>query len=288
MECPLNLDPELPTLGEPLRIVYQDEHLCVVYKPAGLMVHRGQGADRHEPFLLQLLRDQLGSWVTPVHRLDRPTSGLVVFALHHQAAADLSEQWREGRVSKTYEAIVRGWFPGKMAAHSLGLEYPWAYPWTIRLGQDPWDRSTYPAGISGAELPQYWNFEQELADPENGTLRSAQSQMRPLAQIESDLPVGPYATARFTWMELRPITGRWHQLRRHLAHLAHPILGDTVHGCRHNNHGVQEALGWWRLMLNAVKIELEHPVDRRPLCFEAPREWGLAVYWQELRKRGVT
>jgi len=94
----------------PLPIVYRDSDVVVVDKPADLLVHR-TALDRDNTAVLQRLRDQIGQWVYPVHRLDRPTSGALLFALHTQAASHLSAALRGHDVAKHYLAVVRGWPP---------------------------------------------------------------------------------------------------------------------------------------------------------------------------------
>src|SRR5690606_22080928 len=97
------------TEREVLPVLYADEALVAVAKPAGELVHPGWA--RGEPTTMTRLRDALGAWVYPVHRLDRPTSGVLVMARNPKAAAALGEAWREGRVEKRYLALVRGTFP---------------------------------------------------------------------------------------------------------------------------------------------------------------------------------
>jgi tRNA pseudouridine65 synthase len=104
--------------------VYQDEHLVVVHKPAGMLVHRGMGASADEPFLLQLVRDRVGQYVYPAHRLDRPTCGLVVFSLSPEVARLVSESWQRGEVHKSYQAIVRGWMPTPTGECHEALDSP--------------------------------------------------------------------------------------------------------------------------------------------------------------------
>src|SRR5690554_2225435 len=94
-----------------LPIVYQDEHLVVIDKPAGLLVHRTALARGERWFAMQLLRDQIGQHVFPIHRLDRPTSGLLVFALNADDARVMGEQMAARQVKKTYHAVVRGYLP---------------------------------------------------------------------------------------------------------------------------------------------------------------------------------
>jgi len=109
---------------ELIPVIYQDEQLLVVHKPAGLQVHRGLGADREDTFLLQLVRDQTNQFLYPVHRLDRPTSGLVVFALDSNSARLIQESWKAGQVQKSYQAIIRGWMPEPSGLCDEALDDP--------------------------------------------------------------------------------------------------------------------------------------------------------------------
>jgi tRNA pseudouridine65 synthase len=96
---------------EALEIIYRDEYLVAINKPSGLLVHRSK-IDPHETrFALQLLRDQIGQHVYPVHRLDKPTSGVLLFALSSEIARIVSEGFANHSVQKTYLAIVRGYAP---------------------------------------------------------------------------------------------------------------------------------------------------------------------------------
>ena len=91
-----------------LNILYQDEYFVAIDKPAGLLVHRSF-LDKHETqFAMQMLRDQLGQHVFPVHRLDRPTSGVLLFALSSESARDMNKLFIEGTITKRYLALVRG------------------------------------------------------------------------------------------------------------------------------------------------------------------------------------
>lgn len=222
-------------------IVYQDEALVVVHKPAGMLVHRGMMAGRHEQFLLQTVRDLVGQAVYPVHRLDRPTSGLVLFGLSSEVANSLQKSWQAGLVSKTYQAIVRGWMPE-------------------------------PSGF--VDMP--------LDDPDSGILQDAQTAWKVLEQCTYPLAVSQYPEMRLSLMELRPHTGRYHQLRRHFSRLHHPIIGDTTHGDRHHNHALQEHFGWWRLMLWAKRLEFPHPQTGMLCTLEDASERGLGSYWNRV------
>ncbi len=206
-----------------------------VDKPPGLLVHR-TGLDAGETrFALQLLRDQLGRAVWPVHRLDKGTSGVLLFALDAGTARALGQAFEASdAVHKTYVAVVRGWPP----AQGL-IDHP------LRRMEDD-------ARTGRAEV------------------QAAQTRYRTLAHYELPLPQGSFPAMRCARVELQPLTGRRHQLRRHLKHIAHPILGDATHGKGALNRAVAELLGVQRLWLHALRLELQHPVGGVSLAIEAP------------------
>lgn len=228
-----------------MRLVHRDDSIVVVRKPEGMLVHRGMGASREETFLLQVVRDMFEERVYPVHRLDRPTSGLVVFARNSDASRILQERWKAGSVRKTYQAIARGWMP-----ETSGIR------------------------------------DEALDDPDSGILHEAQSAWRELdrCEIPFPLPHSKHPTSRFCLVELEPLTGRYHQLRRHFSRMQHPLAGDTTHGDRHVNHFLQERFGWWRLMLWAHRLEIPHPADGRVMRFDDDPAYGLAPWWEHLRQ----
>lgn len=224
-----------------LEILYRDRWLVAVNKPAGLLVHR-TGLDVGETrFALQLLRDQLGQPVWPVHRLDKGTSGVLLFALDPGVASQLGQRFAaEGDLRKEYRAMVRGWPPDTgLIDHPLRRE---------------------PDGQPGVQP----------------LLQEARTEYRVLARLTLPLPYGAFPTTRCALLALHPLTGRRHQLRRHLKHLSHPILGDATHGKGALNRDLAGFLGLQRLWLHACRLELEHPQGGR-VCVEAPLgpEWGL-------------
>ncbi len=228
-----------------LEIIYQDQWLVAVNKPAGMLVHRSW-LDRHETlFVMQTLRDQLGQHVFTVHRLDRPTSGVLLFALSAEVARLLSQQFEQHQLQKTYHAVVRGWLN-----EGGTLDYPLL-----------------------EELDK-------IADKHSQAPREAQpaqTEYRPLVQAELPVPVGRYDSCRYTLMELSPFTGRKHQLRRHMSHLRHPIIGDSRHGDLRQNRGAAEHFGCQRLMLHASRLSLTHPVTGEVLQLLA----GVDGIWQQ-------
>lgn len=219
-----------------LPILYIDDRLVAVYKPQNLLVHR-TGIDRDKVASLQLVRDQLGGkWVYPVHRLDRATAGVLIFALDPQAAAKLAEAFRAQEIIKRYRAVVRGWIE-----HSGRIDRP--------LGKGRRGKGGEPQPAVTDYAPGDW--------------------------VELPVAVSRYPTARYTCLDLWPHSGRRHQLRRHLKSISHPIIGDTTHGDTAHNQLFRQRFGSWRLMLVALEIHLPHPDDGRLMSIvaEPDDEW---------------
>lgn len=239
-----------------LGLLYQDEHLVAVDKPTGLLVHRS-AIDRHETrYALQLLRDRLGRRVYPVHRMDKPTSGVLLFALHAEAARRLVGLFSERGVEKTYLAVVRGY-----TAEAAVIDYPL---------NEQLDRATDAA-----------------ADP-GKPAQAAVTAYRRLAVAELPYPVGRYPSARYSLIEVRPHTGRKHQIRRHMKHVFHPLIGDTSHGDgRHNRHFRMH--GVHRMLLHAVRLSFPHPSTGErieavaPLDAEFLKAFALFGWEEDLR-----
>lgn len=225
----------------PLHILWRDDDLVAVYKPAGWLVHR-TGLDAGETrFVMQALRNQLGQHVFPVHRLDKGTCGVLVMALHPQAARALSQAFEHHAVHKRYLALVRGWPPD-----AGEIDRP--------LARDPERPSTGQPRVP------------------------ARTRWRVLARHEWPFAADPrHPTSRYALVEVEPLTGRRHQIRRHFKHLAHPLVGDTTHGKGAHNRAVAAWLGTGRLWLHAARVELDDGTgDAPPLAVEAPPgpEWA--------------
>lgn len=215
----------------PLHILWRDEHLVALYKPAGWLVHR-TGLDAHETrFVLQTLRDQLGCHVYPAHRLDKGTCGVLVMALHAEAAQRLGQAFAGQAVHKQYLALVRGWLP-----EALEVDH------ALRPDDAP------------ADAPA----------------QSAQTTLRSLARLDwPEACDARHAGTRISLVEALPSTGRRHQIRRHLKHVAHPIIGDATHGKGPLNRWWAQRLGLQRLWLHAHALQLPHPMTGEPLRFTA-------------------
>jgi len=194
-----------------LEILYEDEYLIAINKPHGLLVHRTSMAKDATEFALQIVRNQLGSKVYPAHRLDRKTSGVLLFSKEQETNRQIHALFREGQVSKIYHAIVRG--------HVLE-------PQTI----------DYPL--------------------HNGkTNQSCITEISPVEHFTIPVQTDRYPTSRYTLIEIKPKTGRFHQIRKHMAHIRHPIIGDRPHGCNKQNRYWKNQHSMVTMMLHARQID---------------------------------
>ena len=234
----------MPTdLPQPLLILHQDNDLVAINKPSGLLVHRSP-IDKHETrFAVQQLRNQIGQHVYPLHRLDKPTSGVLVFALSSESASFYSQQFREHQIAKTYLALVRGYGPGQMSIHH-------------ELSDEADDYAGIKAG---------------------GDAKEALTHVKCLDQFEIPLEVDRYPTTRLSLMQCEPITGRKHQIRRHLKHIGHPIVGDSRHGKGLLNRACEGYFGVGRLWLACTQMVLARR-DGSELVIDA----GLAADFQQV------
>lgn len=226
-----------------LEILYQDQYLIAVNKPAGMLVHRSW-LDRHETvFVMQTLRDQIGQHVFTVHRLDKPTSGVLLLALSSDVARMLSQQLEQHQMQKVYHAVVRGYLSGEGESDAGTVDY--------------------------ALTEELDKIADKFASPDKAP-QPAVSHYRVLAQTEMPVAIGRYDSARYSLVELKPETGRKHQLRRHMSHLRHPIIGDTTHGDLKQNRGMVQHFNCSGLMLHASHMQLPHPVTGEMLSIKAP------------------
>ena len=225
-------------MADELSILYRDEFIVVIDKPPGLLVHRSE-IDRHETrFAIQILRDQIGRKVWPAHRLDRGTSGVLLFGLSPEIASQLGRQFESGTVEKRYWAVVRGHPPA-----SGSIEHP------LSRQRDAYE------------------FQGERSSTE---AQPALTHFRKLAEIELPVEVDRYPSSRYALLEVEPVTGRRHQIRRHLKHIAHPVIGDATHGKGRHNRYFAEHLDCHRLLLACVRLSFNHPDDGRRLEIKAP------------------
>jgi 23S rRNA pseudouridine1911/1915/1917 synthase len=238
----VRIPPEEPVLprseATPLAIIYEDDDLLVVDKPAGLTVHPGAGLPagqagvRRGTLAATLLahRPELAGVGGPerpgiVHRLDRDTSGLLVVAKNEAARAALAHQWKERQVEKGYLALVHG-------------------------------RLEPPEGVIDAPIGRDPRHRQRMAVVEGH--RAARTAYR----VTRVLTSGPEGTDCYSLVDVRPLTGRTHQIRVHFAAIGHPVVGDHIYG--------RASPVLKRQFLHAYRLSFRHPVDGRPLEFESP------------------
>jgi len=205
-----------------LEIIYQDEYLVAINKPNGLMVHRSRIAADADEFALQLLRDQIGQHVFPIHRLDRKTSGVLLFGLNKEVVQLMQKEFLNFKVEKKYMAIVRGFFP-----EEIEVDY-------------------------------------DLTNDRNKT-QSAITFFQKINQSELPIPLGKHQTSRYSLIEAFPKTGRQHQIRKHLNHLRHPIIGDRPHGCNKQNKLFKEKWQMQTMLLHAKSLMIKHPFQNKKL-----------------------
>ncbi len=209
-----------------MEFIYRDEYFVAINKPNGLLVHRSHIAADASEFALQIVRDILGRYVYPVHRLDRKTSGVLLFALSSEMAKALQKLMESGAVQKRYLAIVRGYFTDE-----INLNHP-------------------------------------LIN-EAGKIQEAETLFRGLKTTEIELSLGKFPTSRYSLIEAFPRTGRMHQIRRHLDHLRHPIIGDRPWGCNKQNKLFLEKWNMNTMMLHAESLVLPHPVSGEIMTLRA-------------------
>lgn len=213
-----------------LEILFEDDHLVVIDKPAGLLVHRTRQAYGENENALIQLRDQIGSWVSPVHRLDRATSGLLLFAKNEEILPQLKAMFMDREVKKSYLTIARG-IPAEQEAL---IDHP-------------------------------------LESERSKKLQEAQTKYKVIAN--SEIPynsTGRYPTSRYSLLEVDLLTGRTHQIRRHLAHIRHYIIGDKKHGDNKQNIFFERQFGLNHLLLHAWKLSFYHPITQSEINLQCP------------------
>jgi tRNA pseudouridine65 synthase len=222
-----DVEPDLANIEPDVELLYRDNDLVAVNKPSGIAVHRGWSDDATP--LLQRVRQQLGVRVYPVHRLDRATSGVVLFALNSEVARKLQTQFSTGQVHKRYLAVCRG-----HALSEVTVDHP-------------------------------------VSDTKGGSRKPAVTHIKLLASFE-----------RYGLVEAIPLTGRTHQIRKHLKHIAHPIIGDVRYGKGEHNRYFRQHFGLHRLALHCAELDLLHPCNGEPLCISARPQGELLDLFQRL------
>lgn len=224
----------LPSQKE-IQVVFEDEYCVIVSKPSNLIVHHSHFARNiDEVSLVDLMRSQLEiETLSPVHRLDRKTSGLILFAKSNTSVARFQSALSDDSESqKIYWALMRGY------------------------------------------LPENGSIETPVKN-ENNVYKDAKTTFRTLIHLEREFEIPPYEKQRYSVVELKAITGRYHQLRQHANKIAHPIINDPKHGNRHHNHFFSEKLRVTELFLHAKQLVFIHPYTQNQIKVEAP----LPLFW---------
>jgi tRNA pseudouridine65 synthase len=210
-------------------ILYSDDHVVVVNKPAGMPVHRSHMVQSDDGFLIDAVRERVPGPLHLIHRLDRATSGVLLIGRSAEVAGTLGRQFMERGVEKTYLAVCRGW-PDEIGE----LDYP----------------------LPGVR--------------ENSDRKPALTRWKRLQTIEVPIAINRYPQQRYALVEVSPETGRYRQIRRHFAHLRHPLIGDTSHGRTEHNRLFKQYYSTHRLLLHAWRLAFDHPVEAHRMVIEAP------------------
>lgn len=233
------------------KVLYCDDWYIAVEKPAGLFVHRSDADRSNQDVLLPELQQQLAQRLYVVHRLDRPTSGLLLLAKSSHAASLMAPLFAHRQVAKRYMAVVRGFLPDDGTCE-------------IPLVPE-----------KGRGLPSTHPF----ATPKPATTNWK-------IQSRFDLPVenARYPTTRCTLVNVFPKSGRFHQIRRHFNYLGYPILGDTQHGdSRLNRILAQSRWAVRHMLLTAASLSFNHPITQNRLTIACPLNSDFKHFLSESR-----
>lgn len=218
-----------------IEIIFEDAAIVVINKPNNVLIHNSYYARNiKDATLLDLLQEQLGVNLYPVHRLDRKTSGVLLLAKKKEQVAIYQELFNSNKIQKTYVGVVRGFLQ-----ESLVIDSP-------------------------------------VKNPDTQVYKEAETLCNPLETIQLNIPVHPYDTSRYSLVELKPSTGRMHQLRIHMNKISHPIVGDYKYGDRFHNRMFETEFNCNKLFLHAVSLEFIDPVSTKKVAFKAtlPNDWN--------------
>ncbi len=239
-----------------LNILFEDEYLVAVNKPSGLLVHPSWIAPRGTPNLASMLKTYLkGASPYTIHRLDRPTSGVILFGKNKEIAREMNLIFAQREVQKTYLCMCRGY--------------------------------TLESDVIDYALKEELDKIADKHASQDKEPQEAVSHYRRLGIAEIDMPVGRYEKSRYSLVEVKPETGRKHQIRRHMKHIFHPIVGDTKHGDNKHNKALRERFDLQRLMLMATHIQFKHPATGQVLNITAPVDDYSANLFNRLGWQGL-
>lgn len=217
-----------------VEIIFEDETIIVVNKPNNVLIHNSYYARNiKDATILELLQEQLGFPLYPVHRLDRKTSGVLLLAKQKQNVAIFQELFNSNTIEKTYIGIVRGFI----------------------------------------EEPKIINT--PVKNPDTQIYKDAETLCKPLQKVLLNIPVHPYETSRYSLVELKPSTGRMHQLRIHMNKISHPLVGDYKYGDRFHNRMFENKFDCHNMFLHAISLTFKHPLTRQNIEVKAkiPEDW---------------
>ncbi len=218
-----------------LEIIFEDDYIFCVNKPNNVLVHHAYHSRNvaDEDSLLQLILNEVGLKVYPIHRLDRKTSGIILLAKQKEFVAKFQELFTNNEIQKTYFAVVRGFSP---------------------------DSKIIDSPVKGRDAKVH---------------KEALTHLKTIEKITLDIPVKPYDSSRYSFIELLPKTGRMHQLRVHSNKISHPIIGDPKYGDKNHNIMFEENFSFKNLFLHAGKLEFTHPfsLEKSTLKASFPKDW---------------
>ena len=217
----------------PLQLLHMDDALAVVNKPAGLMVHDSKLAGGESDFLADRLREQLQRPIFLVHRLDRATSGCLLLAFDRDTASQLGQL---------------------MMARDADRPVVEKHYWAVCRGW-PEERFVVDHPLDGG--------------PGKPSRKPAITRFTRLATCELALPSQAFETSRYALLDAQPETGRFRQIRRHLKHVFHHLIGDTSHGDGRHNRNFR-MLGVHRMLLHARQLAFTHPRTGERIATAAP------------------
>jgi len=227
------MDATAPACEQSLSVLCADEHLAVIDKPAGLMVHDSKLARGETDFAADRLREQFGKPIFLIHRLDRATSGCLLLAFDRDTASALGKNLMSQDFSKEYLAVCRGW-----PVETFTIDHP----------------------LDGG--------------PGKPEKKPAVTHFQRLATGELPVPSNGFESSRYALLRCQLETGRFRQIRRHLKHAFHHMIGDTSHG--DGRHNLQFRMrGVHRMLLHASRLSFTHPASGQRIAAIAPldAEW---------------
>ena len=217
-----------------VEIIFEDEDIVIVNKPNNILIHNSYYARNiKDATILEVLQEQLGFPLYPVHRLDRKTSGVLLLAKQKENVAIFQELFNFNKIQKTYIGIVRGFFK-----ESKIINTP-------------------------------------VKNPDTQVYKDAETSCNPLNKVLLNIPVHPYETSRYSLVELKPATGRMHQLRIHMNKISHPLVGDYKYGDRFHNRMFENEFNCNNMFLHAISLVFKHPITQEIIEAKAcmPKNW---------------